>query len=430
MAVGLVATLAAAVSWAGPAPGADAQVTDEVRLNEIQVVGSHNSYHLEPSPEETAIIRAVDAEGADALEYSHLPLDQQFATQRVRQIELDVFADPEGGRYADPVIRRLAGHGPYDPAMEQPGTKVLHIQDIDYRTTCLSLVACLQVVEGWSDANPGHLPLAIIVEAKDASLQEQLGGAELPPLGFVDPLPFDTAAYDAVDAEIRSVFSDDELLTPDDVRGDRATLEEAILTDGWPTLEEARDQVLFLMDQGGEDRAAYLAGHPNLEGRVMFTNAEPRQPDAAFLKVNDPLGAGGGRVSGLVADGYLVRTRADEPTVQARSGDTTRRDAALASGAQFVSTDYPAPGIAARFGTDYSVGIPGGTVARCNPVNAPPGCVDAELGRIPVDGPPSNPAGSPDPAGPPDPGSSPGPDGSPPPGAGPPGPGHAPARTR
>ena len=74
--------------------------------------------------------------------------------------------------------------------------------------------------------------------------------------------------------------------------------------------------------------------------------------------------------------GYLVRTRTDADTVEARSGDTTRREAAFASGAQLVSTDYEVedprwPG----FVTD----LPGDGAARCNPVSAPDDCDDADL---------------------------------------------------
>jgi hypothetical protein len=58
--------------------------------------------------------------------------------------------------------------------------------------------------------------------------------------------------------------------------------------------------------------------------------------------------------------------------MEARTGDTGPRDAALASGAQFVSTDYPEPD--PRFGTGYEVSFPDDTVARCNPVSAPRGC--------------------------------------------------------
>ena len=77
----------------------------------------------------------------------------------------------------------------------------------------------------------------------------------------------------------------------------------------------------------------------------MFTNSTPGQPDAAFIKENDPTGANQARIADEVRRGYVVRTRADADTRQARTGDTTMRDAALASGAQWVSTDYPAPGM-------------------------------------------------------------------------------------
>ena len=43
----------------------------------------------------------------------------------------------------------------------------------------------------------------------------------------------------------------------------------------------------------------------------------------------------------LVRQGYLIRARTDADTKQARSNDTTLRDAMLASGAQLLSTDYP-----------------------------------------------------------------------------------------
>jgi hypothetical protein len=61
------------------------------------------------------------------------------------------------------------------------------------------------------------------------------------------------------------------------------------------------------------------------------------------------------RIRDLVGRGYVVRTRADADTREARADDPTRRRLALASGAQWVSTDYPAPGIAARFGSRYRV---------------------------------------------------------------------------
>jgi hypothetical protein len=113
----------------------------------------------------------------------------------------------------------------------------------------------------------------------------------------------------------------------------------------------------------------YLEGHPSLRGRIIFTNAEPGQPDCAFTEEND---GSQEEIAALVRKGYLVRTRTDADTKQARSNDTARREIALASGAQLLSTDYPTS--EPSHWTSYSVGLPGGAVARCNPVNGPPSC--------------------------------------------------------
>lgn len=333
-----------------------------VHLNEIQALGTHNSYHLRPA----------DPLWSDLLsfiyqwDYSHLPLDQQFETQGIRQIELDVYADPAGGLYANRNIMTLVGAPTASglPELDLPGIKVLHVHDLDFESTCNTLVACLGLVKAWSDANPGHLPIAILVEAKDDPTPD-------PGVGFPTPVPFDAAQFDALDAEIRSVFPPERLITPDDVRQGFPTLEDAVLQYGWPTLGEARGKVIFLLDNGGGYRTRYLAGHPSLAGRVMFTSAGPGNADAAFIKLNDAVGDQA-EIAARVAAGYVVRTRADADTEEARANDTTTREAALASGAQWVSTDYPVPDPA--IGTGYFVAIPDGMPARCNPVNAPYGC--------------------------------------------------------
>jgi hypothetical protein len=365
-----------------PAPGPtypQTKLADRcLRLNQTQVIGSHNSYHIQPREPLWSALRGFDPFLAAGIEYTHSPLDVQFDDEEVRQIELDVFADSAGGLYDQRKILPLLGL-PADsgiPELEQPGFKVLHIQEIDFETTCWTFVQCLQHVKLWSDAHSRHLPITILVELKDDPIPDPLQ------LGFVQPQPIGPAELDALDAEIRSVFPEQQLLTPDEVRRSHATVEDAILTDGWPTLGEARGKVMFLMDNAGSFRTDYLTGHPNLEGRVLFTNASPGQPDAAFVKRNDPLGANTAVIQDLVRRGYLVRTRADADTVQARTGDTTQRDLALLSGAQFVSTDYPVPGRAAPLGTDYVAQIPEGHPARCNPINTGTHCRNEALERL------------------------------------------------
>ncbi|MGZ4680894.1 MAG: phosphatidylinositol-specific phospholipase C1-like protein [Acidimicrobiales bacterium] len=338
-----------------------------LRLNQVQSLGTHNSYHGPTTPEILDVLRGLDPASADSLEYSHPPLPDQFADEGIRQIELDVFADPDGGLYSKrPALTALGLPNPTPPELLQPGFKVLHIQDVDFNSTCLTFVICLGQVKAWSDAHPRHLPVAILVELKDDPIPDPFN------LGFVTPIPIGGPQLDAVDAEIRSVFSEDQMITPDDVRGSYPTLESAVLSgNGWPTLADSQGKVMFLMDNASK-RDLYRAGRPSLEGRVLFTNATPGSDDAAFVEMNDPLGTNTAAIQQLVREGYVVRTRADADTVQARTGDTTTRDAALVSGAQWVSTDYPVPG--SSIWTDYFAGIPNGDPSRCNPVNAGPRC--------------------------------------------------------
>jgi Phosphoinositide phospholipase C, Ca2+-dependent len=340
---------------------------DLVRLNEIQLIGTHNSYHAGLSPGEAKLLLEKNPTLFQALEYRHAPLEQQLGSG-IRQIELDVFADSQGGRYAHPAGPQwVAAAGlPPDPVfdpdgwMSQPGFKVMHVQDLDYRSTCQTLIACLKVVRGWSQAHPRHLPLFILLETKESDLPEKYHATVTE--------KFTTSTFDALDAEIRSVFPAREMIVPDQIRGTHKTLEEAVLKGVWPTLRASRGKVVFLMDQ----RAAgpvYLEGHTALAGRVIFTNAVPGQPDCAFTEQND----GSPQViAALVQKGYLVRTRTDADTKEARSNDTTHRDVAFSSGAQFLSTDYPTSEPSQW--TGYSVGFPGGAVARCNPVIGPHSC--------------------------------------------------------
>src|SRR5579862_1465645 len=79
-----------------------AQANDgALKLNQIQVIGTHNSYHAGIAPNESKIWQAKYAEAYKGLDYQHQSLPQQFDSG-VRQIELDIYADTKGGLYAHP----------------------------------------------------------------------------------------------------------------------------------------------------------------------------------------------------------------------------------------------------------------------------------------------------------------------------------------
>lgn len=335
-------------------------------MNDIQAVGSHNSYKLAIPPAELARIAAYNESSAKSLDYSHLSLSTQLDLG-MRQIEIDIFYDPEGGRYADPLLPRQTaqtyGAIPYDAReMRAPGFKVLHSQDIDVRSNCATWIACLSEIRQWSLANPDHVPLLIMFNAKD-------GGSAYP--GVEPALDFDTAAYEDLDRETLSVFDADHIIKPDDVRGSYGTLREAVLAGNWPGLNEARGKVFFALDERPSKVEVYLRGNASLEGLPMFVNSVNTQADhAAYFTMNNPV-RDQAAIQEAVEAGFIVRTRADANTEEARTNSTGRRDAAFSSGAQYVSTDYYVPRLSF---SAYQVELPMARIARCNPVRLARGC--------------------------------------------------------
>src|SRR5436190_553145 len=285
----LIAVLAAAAAISATCdlerpsgqPGCQRAAVDALPMNAIQVIGTHNSYKMAIAPNEMAMIHAVNAREADAIDYSHRPLKEQLEAG-ARQLEIDVVYDPDVGLYASPMGYRQAG----GKAMNQ------------------------------------------------------------------------------IDAEIRSVFPENALITPDQVQGKKPTLREAVAAGDWPTLGEARGRVMIALDCPPDQVARYREDRKTLEGRVAFVNTDETSPAAGYITLNEPQKEAA-RIAAAVKAGLIVRTRADADTWEARKNDRSRQVAAFASGAQYVSTDYMEPDV--RFGP-YAAALPGGGAARLSPV--------------------------------------------------------------
>ena len=187
----------------------------------------------------------------------------------------------------------------------------------------------------------------------------------IPRPGFTVPEPFTPAAFDALDKEIADYLGRAAVITPDQVRGRYPTLESAVLHRNWPPLQAAQGKFIFVLDENGPKRTAYLQGHPSLRGRVLFADAEPGTPEAAIHIMNNAkkdLAA----IKALVAKGYIIRTRADSDTQEARANDRSSFEAALQSGAQIISTDYYQK--STRFKSDYVISFADGGYFRLNPL--------------------------------------------------------------
>lgn len=289
----------------------------------MQVKGTHNSYHLKP-------LIAFDK----SHDYSHVPLDEQLESQGVRAFELDLHK----------------GLG---------GFEVYHITVIDAVSTCETFGGCLGVIRTWSNAHPQHLPITVWIEIKD-----QTGGSAI----GVDDL-------DDLDEVVRGAFPDDKLLTPDDVQGAHASLQDALAGDGWPTIDSVRGQVMFVLLNVDEAHASdYTAGYTTLQGRAMFARVTPQQFDLPWAAIAKLGADDAADIAAAHAAHLLIATNVCGAG-EADDACFTTLDTARAAGIHMLKDDFPAELANKAYWLDF----PDGNPARCNPVTAPAECSSALL---------------------------------------------------
>lgn len=348
---------------------------NKLKINQIQLLGSHNSYHIRMDQRLLSFLSGLSAIlpsnlDPSGLDYTHETIEYQLDKYNIRSFEIDIYNDPEGGRFSRRKGNLLIGkpESSFIPELREPGLKVLHIPDIDFETHCYTFKSFLNKLKGWSAKNPNHVPVVVLIEPKTQTVGDVLG-----PLGFVSAIPFGREEMNTIDQEIREVYGPElkGVITPDMVRGDYSTLEEAVLAGNWPTLGESRGKVIFQMI--GRYQEIYAEGHPSLRARVIFASFRPGRPEAAFTQFEGMPGDEAAAKE-AVAKGYMVRTRSDSPDNENRSGSYVRWNASLASGCQIISTDYYRPDPRYRTNsafTDYAVAFPGNAPAIINPVSAP-----------------------------------------------------------
>lgn len=286
-----------------------------LRLNEIQMKGTHNSYHVRPEKYDSP-----------AWEYDMPSLTNQLDKNGVRAFELDVHWS-----YGDFSVF----HWPYDP-----GTKCFWLRD------------CVGELKAWSEVHPGHAPLIVFLDLKydldGDNVMNHLWDLE----GFF---------YDAWPRE--------KIYTPDDFTGGYSDVHAALRSKGWPTLGEVRGKVLFVLLTGDDLAKRYANDDRGLQGRRMWVSSGDTGWRHAGFMAYDDLRKSSAWVRGAVSRGFMTRTRADDfPTMDTNFPE--RFQLALSTGAQLIMTDYPVP-----YAVDgYDMTIPGGTPVRCNPLMARQEC--------------------------------------------------------
>lgn len=309
----------------------DFSFCDEIsmpKMNQIQVIGTHNSYHKRPQYLSWAKEYAKQTKDWD---YEHLPLDLQL-NNGVRSFELDIHNTPEGW-------------------------KVMHVPKFDDASTCTNLQECLRTIREWSDQNLWHVPISVLIEWKN----------EGPVIDKRITVPT-IQDIERIEEDILAVWSKERIITPDSLREDFKTLEEAILNKGWPALDEVRGKIMFIFHNRKKLREMYLDGHPNLENRLMFVNSRPGESFCATIIVDNPYNT---EIPEWVKKGYIVRVFGGNPKSQRLDSVKEKDEKAFSCGAQIISTDNPPGEIDSK--TNYFLTFPDGSTICWNFINAPAG---------------------------------------------------------
>ena len=306
--------------------GPDGGQPEAVRFNQIQMRGTVNSYH--------------DYIGAGAIpevRYRHIAIDRQAAEQGIRQFDFDLSADRRAGRYLWPVNAE---------------------NDIDSLNRCSDWIGCLWELRDWSDAHPEHPMVVVLV------------GEALVNLDFMPHLHHQ---LDVLEESIIFALGRARLYTPGEMRRGFPSLRAAIDGAGWPTVDETRGRVLFVLKDRGLPRTEYIVnGGFDPDDRLLFVAGDPEladepasadeviftfEPDWPWDYETDP--AALPVIERLVQANLLVHVPTDNPDFAARLQGV---------GAQMIATRFP----------DMLPPVVEQPVV-CNPVTRPQGCPDGAL---------------------------------------------------
>lgn len=286
-----------------------AALADGLKFNELRYVATHNSYQNESVPElqmwygivSRITFGAVPANGG---EFQLGPLSAQL-DGGVRSLEMDVETMKTG---------------------KKTSFVCLHSPVLDMTTNSYNFALALREIRLWSKAHPQHLPLTVIIEPKVAML----------PLQNMDVFTLENA--NLLDALLKKALGS-RLVTPGDVLRGYESFAQMRENDDWPTVQSLRGKVLVLLHSTLVTNS-YIRQDQTLRTQAMFPMLNVRdanKPYAAFLLENDPKKLETQRQALIETEKFIVRTRADS----FGKPDETPRKAALRSGAQILSTDYP-----------------------------------------------------------------------------------------
>ncbi len=287
----------------------NAQLDAGLKFNEIAFIATHNSYQKKSVPSMRKLFGNLDELTFGFIAGKTGDFESQTLTQQfncgIRSIEMDIETVEKDGKIT---------------------FTCMHTPPIDMTTSCYDLALALKEISLWSDNNPSHLPITVIIEIKEAFI----------PINDMKFFNIDYAKQ--LDKVLRDNLGD-KLFTPADMLRDYESFSKMREADDWCKVKDMLGKVLILLHETGVTDE-YISLDPSVKSQAMFPMLKKKGIErdcASFLLINKPEELNECKAEILDTGNFIVRTRADKFTEVTEE----RRENAIYSGAQIVSTDYP-----------------------------------------------------------------------------------------
>lgn len=274
-------------------------IDENVKLSELQFLATHNSYKQQINSSAQALINKTAGVLGKSREnensYTFETLTEQF-NNGIRSIELDVMKSGKNLR-------------------------VCHIPILDMNSSCYDFELTLKEIKMWSENNPNHLPILMLLEPKVAFLNE---GTIFHKFSLLDAKQMDSS----LEEQLGNI-----LYTPKDMMGDYSSFKELRESIGGVSLKDTLGKVIAILHPSAIANDYYNSDE-SLMSQKMFPGVSSDRENAMFIVENDPYSE---NIPNLIENNFLVRTRADSfPDYS-----DARRKKAVDSGAQIITSDYP-----------------------------------------------------------------------------------------
>ncbi len=285
------------------------ELSNGLKFNELRFIATHNSYQTPATKEYKNLYYSISNLTFGIVKREKVDFWSQTLTQQlncgIRSLEIDIETFDRNGEIS---------------------FTCMHSPRIDMTTSCYDFALAMKEISMWSNNNPNHLPITIIIEPK----------ADFWALKDMEEFNLDYAI--ALDSVLKETLGD-KLFTPADMLRDYESFGKMREADDWCEVQDMLGKVLILLHDCDvtED---YISRDESVKTQAMFPMLREEDVDrdcTSFILANNPITFIENSETILKEKNIIARTRADKFI------DVTpeQREKALLCGAQIVSTDFP-----------------------------------------------------------------------------------------